>query len=72
MGGGKNINLAIERIATLGGHIDVGLEDETVMLGVFTEAGGPYIRFELGGVAYIDDLIGALRRVRRRAKKAEG
>lgn len=72
MAGRKSDNNAIERVCAPSGFIDVEFDGERGYLGiVYGEAGASYGRVEFGGTPYIDDLIGALQRLREKVKKYE-
>lgn len=71
MAGKREDNTQIERVCGTGGNIDISELGGKAVIGIFVKNGLPYVQVELGGTPYIDDLIGALKRVRRRVAKAE-
>ena len=72
MAGAEKDNSKVERVLLGGGYADVEFEPEgKAYLGLFEESGKPYIRASFDNSANIDDLIGALQRLKKKVAKSE-
>lgn len=73
MAGEKRNNTTVERVTLMGGTADVEFDAEAgkAYLGLMAENATPYVQVEFGGVPWVDDLIGALQRMKKQLKKSE-
>ncbi|MDE2071258.1 MAG: hypothetical protein KGI70_00790 [Patescibacteria group bacterium] len=71
MAGKKSDNIAVERVTGMDGDVDISFDEQRGYAILSLREGNAFVEMELGGVPYIEDLIGALQRVKKKAQKTE-
>ncbi|OGG77709.1 hypothetical protein A3B35_03680 [Candidatus Kaiserbacteria bacterium RIFCSPLOWO2_01_FULL_54_24] len=73
MGGKKSDNNDVERVVVMNGMVDIEFDPQSgkAYLGVTDDLSKMYNRVEFGGVQWIEDLMGALQRLKNKVAKAE-